>query len=182
MAEKENKEIKPTTPASGAPNMIMVILFIFIAAFGGCLLAFQLAPKTITVNQTLHEAKEPSEGDHLPIYPLGDFVVNLADASGNRFLKVSVTAKLYSEDFEEYGKLSGEEQHAYHVRIEGDLHPVMPAIKDVIITTLSRKKADEVIGYENKLALKTELKEHLSHVMHGEFQIYDLYFTDFIVQ
>jgi flagellar protein FliL len=181
MAEKENKEAK-AAPSSGAPNMILVILFIFVAAFGGCFLAFQLVPKTITVNQTVHEAKEPSEGDHLPIYPLGDFVVNLADVSGNRFLKVSVTAKLYSEDFEEYDKLSGEEKNAYHIRIEHDLQPVMPAVKDVVITTLSRKKADEVIGYENKLALKTELKENLTQIMHGEFQIYDLYFTDFIVQ
>jgi flagellar basal body-associated protein FliL len=59
---------------------------------------------------------------------------------------------------------------------------MMPAIKDVVITTLSRKKSDEVIGYENKIALKSELKEQLSNIMHGEFKIYDIYFTDFIVQ
>ena len=168
--------------SSGAPNMILVIFFVFVAAFGGVILAFKLVPKMITVNQTIEEHREPNDHDHLPIHPIGDFVVNLSDLSGSRFLKVSITAKLYSEDFEEFASLSPEEQHGYDARIEHDLHPSTPAIKDVIITTLSRKKAEEVIGFENKLALKMELKENLNHVMHGEFKIYDLYFTDFIVQ
>ncbi len=182
--KKDDGKAKEEKKATGGnpPNMILIILFIFVAAFGGTFLAFQLAPKTITVNQTVKEAREPTEQDHLPIYPLGDFVVNLADVSGSRFLKVSITAKLYSEDFEEFSKLTGEEKAGYTAKIEEDLHPLMPAIKDVVITSLSRKTSDEVIGYENKLALKVELKEHLNEIMHGEFKIYDIYFTDFIVQ
>lgn len=194
MAKEATKETAPSAAKSGGgggggggggislPSMILLVLFVFIAAFGGCILAFQLLPKTITVNQTVHEAKEPDESAHLPIHPLGDFVVNLADVSGSRFLKLSITAKVYSEDFEKFAELGPEEKHAYLARIEEDLHPFIPAIKDVVITTLARKTADEVIGYENKIALKLELKEQLSHVMHGEFSIYDLYFTDFIVQ
>ena len=176
------KEDSKKSTGGNPPNMILIILFIFVAAFGGTFLAFQLAPKTITVNQTVKETREPSEQDHLPIYPLGDFVVNLADVSGSRFLKVSITAKLYSEDFEEFANLKAEEKEGFTARIDEDLHPLMPAIKDVVITSLSRKTSDEVIGYENKLALKVELKEHLNEVMHGEFKIYDIYFTDFIVQ
>ncbi|MBT6842319.1 MAG: hypothetical protein HOA17_00805 [Candidatus Melainabacteria bacterium] len=175
-------EKQANSSGGNPPNMILIILFIFVAAFGGTFLAFQLAPKTITVNQVIEEAREPGEHDHLPIQPLGDFVVNLADVSGSRFLKISITAKLYSEDFEGYGELEGEEKHAYHLRIEEDLHGSMPAIKDAVITTLSRKSSEEVIGYESKLALKVELKDHLNEVMHGEFKIYDIYFTDFIVQ
>lgn len=184
MAEEKEKKEKSESVATGGnpPNMILIILFIFVAAFGGTFLAFQLAPKTITVNQVVEEHSEPGEQDHLPIHPLGDFVVNLADVSGSRFLKISITAKLYSEDFEGYGELAGEEKHAYHLRIEEDLQGIMPAIKDVVITTLSRKNSEEVVGYENKLALKVELKERLNEVMHGEFKIYDIYFTDFIVQ
>ncbi|MDD9897950.1 MAG: flagellar basal body-associated FliL family protein [Candidatus Melainabacteria bacterium] len=178
-----DEELKEAGSAGGnPPNMILIVLFIFVAAFGGTYLASWLLPKTITVNQVVHEAREPGEHDHLPIHPFGDFVVNLADVSGSRFLKISITAKLYSEDFEAYGELEGEEKHAYHLRIDEDLHGIMPAIKDVVITTLSRKTSEEVIGYENKLALKVELKEHLNEVMHGEFKIYDIYFTDFIVQ
>lgn len=179
--EKKKEREKPPAP-SGSPNMIVLIIFIFVAAFGGTFLAFQLAPKTITVNQTVEEKREPNESDHLPIFPLGDFVVNLADLSGSRFLKLSITAKLYSDDFEEYAALEGEEKHAYHLQIEEKLQNLMPGIKDVIITSLSRKSSDEVIGYENKIALKSELKEALDHVMHGEYQIFDIYFTDFIVQ
>jgi flagellar protein FliL len=184
MADGEKKPASSAAKPAAAnpPNMILIIIFIFVAAFGGTFLAFQLAPKTITVNQTLHEAREPREGDMLPIRPIGDFVVNLADVSGSRFLKLSLTAKVYSEDFENYAKLDGEKKHAYHMRIDQDLAHTMPAIKDVVITLLSRKTTDEVIGYENKLALKEELKKALSHVMHGEFKVYDLYFTEFIVQ
>jgi flagellar FliL protein len=177
MADEKDKKEK-----SGGMNPILLVVFIFIAAFGGTFLAFQLAPKTITINQTVEEHREPNEADHLPVLPLGDFVVNLADVSGNRFLKLSITGKVFSEDFEEYAELEGEEKHAYNMRIEEDLHNVMPAIKDVIITNLSRKTSEEVIGYENKIALKEEIKESLAHVMHGEFKIYDIYFTDFIVQ
>ena len=180
--DKEKKKDKKESGGGNPPNMIVLILFIFVAAFGGTFLAFQLAPKTITVNQTIEEHREPNESDHLPIFPLGDFVVNLADVSGSRFLKLSITGKLYSEDFEHYAELEGEEKHAYHLRIEEDLQNVMPAIKDVIITSLSRKTSEEVVGYENKIALKEEMKESLDHVMHGEFKIYDIYFTDFIVQ
>lgn len=180
MADDELKEAGST--GGNPPNMILIVLFIFVAAFGGTYLASWLLPKTITVNQVVHEAREPGEHDQLPIHPLGDFVVNLADVSGSRFLKISITAKLYSEDFEDYAELEGEEKHAYHLRIEEDLQHEMPAIKDVVITTLSRKTSEEVIGYENKLALKVELKEQLNEIMHGEFKIYDIYFTDFIVQ
>lgn len=180
MSEEEKKA--PAAKPSGGPNIILIAILVFIGSFGGSILAFQILPKTVTVNQTIHEPADPDEHSMLPVQPVGDFVINLADVSGSRFLKMSLTAKLYSEDFEEYEALAGEEKHAYHARIEEDLAHSMPAIKDVIITSLSRKTANEVMGYENKLALKMELKEQLAHVMHGEFQVYDLYFTEFIVQ
>ncbi|MCE2928781.1 MAG: flagellar basal body-associated FliL family protein [Candidatus Caenarcaniphilales bacterium] len=173
---------KPAASGGNPPNMILIILFIFVAAFGGTFLAFQLAPKTITVNQTVEEHREPQEGDLLPVMPIGDFVVNLADVSGSRFLKLSMTAKLYSENFEEYAHLEAEKKEAYHKQIEEEVGHNMAAIKDTVITTLSRKTSEEVVGYENKIALKEELKEQLNKVMHGEFKIYDIYFTDFIVQ
>jgi len=181
--DKSKKEAKkPAATGGNPPNMILIIIFVFIAAFGGTFLSFQLAPKTITVNQTVEEAREPNEGDLLPTVPLGDFVVNLADVSGSRFLKISITAKIYSDDFEGYAELEGEKKHAYDLRMEEEIQHIGPAVKDVVITTLSRKTSEEVIGYENKIALKQELKENLNHVMHGEFKLYDLYFTDFIVQ
>lgn len=176
--KKEEKKAQGGNP----PNMILIILFIFVAAFGGTFLAFQLAPKTITVNQVVHETREPGEGDELPVHPLGDFVVNLADVSGSRFLKISISAKVYSEDFEQFPTMKEEQKHAYIARIEEDMAHQTAAIKDVVISTLSRKTSDEVIGQENKLALKVELKENLNKIMHGEFKIYDIYFTDFIVQ
>jgi flagellar basal body-associated protein FliL len=182
MAEDKGVTQAQVKVQAGGPNMILMVLFVFVAAFGGAFLAFSLLPKNISVNQTIEEAREPHEGDHLPTYPLGDFVVNLADVSGNRFLKLSLTAKVYSEDFEEYAELEAEEKHAYHLEIEHDITPSMPAIKDVIITSLSRKTAEEISGYENKIALKIELKEQINQVLHGEFHIYDLYITDFIIQ
>lgn len=184
-ATLENSTAMPKAASGGGFGMVQMILltvFVFAAAFGGSILAFQLMPKTVTVNQTIHEPKEPNEEDYLPMQSLGDFVVNLADVSGNRFLKMSITAKLYSEDFEEYAEMEGEEKLAYHAHIEEDISAFMPAIKDTVITVLSRKTADEVVGYENKIALKMELKEQLTHVMHGDFKVFDIYFTDFIVQ
>lgn len=177
MADEEKNNSAPQ-----GPNTIITVLIVFVAAFGGGILASYLTPKTINVNQTVEEHREPNEGDVLPTAPIGDFVVNLADVSGSRFLKLSLTAKLYSEDFEGYAEMDHKSKEEYHVRLEHEIEHSMAAIKDTIITSLSRKKAEEVVGYENKIALKLELKEALSHAMHGEFHIYDLYFTEFIVQ
>ncbi len=181
MAEEE-KNVKAKAVKAAGPNVILLTILVFIGSFGGSILSFQILPKTVTVNQTIHEAAEPDEHSQLPVQKIGDFVVNLSDVSGSRFLKMSLTAKLYSDDFEDYAGLEEEAKHAFHARIEQDLEHNLPAIKDAIITNLSRKTAEEVVGYENKLALKMELKEKLADVMHGEFKIFDLYFTDFIVQ
>ena len=64
------EEAQATTKVvqSGGPNLVLIIAFVFIAAFGGVLLAFQMVPKMITVNQTIEEHRDPNPSDNLPVY------------------------------------------------------------------------------------------------------------------
>jgi flagellar protein FliL len=66
--------------------------------------------------------------------------------------------------------------------VEHDLAKSMPAIKDLVISTLSTKTAEELASYETKLALKEEMVEEMNKLLHGKYRVFDLYFTDFIIQ
>jgi len=187
--DSKTEEKKSESVGLSVGTMVMMTIFTFVACVGATFVTFQLIPPSINVEQIVKEqAEKPAHGAHLPVYPLGEFVVNLADPGGSRFLKTSITVKLYSVDpdaeshDEGGGGGHGGGGDPQHLAIEADLHNAMPAIKDLIISTLSRKTVDELSDYDAKLAVKEELVEEINHVLHGTYRIYDLYFTDFIIQ
>lgn len=189
--KEADAEKKPGSVGISIGSMLIQTVFTFLACFGASYLAGQMMPKTINVEKIIHQAEKPATGTNLPVYALGDFVVNLADPGGSRFLKTSITAKLYytapegeghAEEGGGGGGHGGGDVDPVTAAIEHDLHHSMPAVKDLVITTLSRKTADELQNYETKLVLKEELVEELNHILHGDYRVYDLYFTDFIVQ
>lgn len=187
---KAGKDQKPASVGISFVSMLIQTVLTFMACFGASYFAFQMTPKSINIENIIHQASKPATGTNLPVYPLGDFVVNLADPGGSRFLKTSITAKLYSTEPEGEGHKEeggggghgGGDVDPETAAIEHDLHHSMPAVKDLVISTLSRKTADELQNYDVKLSLKEELVDELNHILHGDFRVYDLYFTDFIVQ
>ncbi len=196
-AEKE-KAVKPAGGGGGI-NIVAILIqtvLTFAACFGACFLTFQITPKSINVEQIIKQVERPESGSNLPVYSLGEFVVNLADPGGSRFLKTSITVKVYSNEPEEeggeHGKKEEKKEGGGHggaegadpvvAEIEHDLAHSMPALKDLVISTLSAKTADELSSYDTKLALKEEMVSEMNNLLHGKYKVFDLYFTDFIIQ
>lgn len=175
-------------------SMLIQTVLTFVACFAACFLTFQIVPKAINVEQIIKTVEKPDSGANLPVYSLGEFVVNLADPGGTRFLKTAITIKAYSAVPEEEGEKKKEEKKEggghggaegadpEMAAVEHDLAHSMPAIKDLVISTLSTKTADELASYETKLALKEEMVEEMNKLLHGKYRVFDLYFTDFIIQ
>jgi flagellar basal body-associated protein FliL len=74
-------------------SMLMQTVLTFVACFAACFLTFQIVPKAINVEQIIKQVEKPDSDANLPVYSLGEFVVNLADPGGTRFLKTASTRK-----------------------------------------------------------------------------------------
>lgn len=99
---------------------------------------------------------------------LEPFVVNLADAEDNRFLRVGVDLGLESQLSGKGGK--GE---------EGEV-PTAP-IRDCILTVLSTWHSDALLAPDGKQKLKDDLVRALRGRV-PELGVREVYFTDFLVQ
>jgi flagellar FliL protein len=89
------------------------------------------------------------------------FVVNLADPSGRRYLKLSM-------DLEVKG---GPEA------VQGS----MSKIRDALLMLLSSKTVEELAGIEGKITLRKEVGDRINQVL-GKPVVLRVYFTDFVIQ
>lgn len=114
------------------------------------------------------EAAAPKEQTHAGTGVLGfePFVVNLADAGGQRFLRVNI--RLVVKDEEEVKRITHSE--AMVMRLRAD-------ILDLLMTQTSEK----VVTPEGKAALKKEIGVRTRHIIEP-FEVEDVLFSDFVVQ
>lgn len=89
--------------------------------------------------------------------------VNLADAAGDRYLKVGMEVEVSSPDA---------------VR---DIQAQSAKIRDAIIILLSSKTYAELSSTEGKMQLKNEVAARLNQIL-GTPRVVRVYFTDFVVQ
>lgn len=101
------------------------------------------------------------------IMHLDGFVVNLADTSGECFLRISIDLGL--------GHAA-----AGHGEKEGGGLPVA-RVRDVILRVLTTYRSEDLLAPEGKMKLKQELVKALQQAV-PELDIRDVYFTDFLVQ
>ncbi|KUG27961.1 flagellar biosynthesis protein flil [hydrocarbon metagenome] len=89
------------------------------------------------------------------------FVVNLADPSGRRYLKISMD-----------------------LEVKGPPEPVqgsMSKIRDALLMLLSSKAAEDLAGAEGKITLRKEVADRINQVL-GKPVVLRVYFTDFVIQ
>jgi flagellar basal body-associated protein FliL len=99
--------------------------------------------------------------------PLESLVVNLADPTGNCFLRLGLNLGLGQEVVAE-GKGKG-------------VPPATAQIRDTIISVLTRWQSDSLLAPDGKTKLKEELVKALRERL-PEMGILEVYFTDFLVQ
>jgi flagellar FliL protein len=94
------------------------------------------------------------------------FVVNLADAGNQRFLRASI--QLVVDTPEEAA--------------EFEEKPVLlMGARDAIVNTLSEQTSDHLGTAEGRVKLREELKEHVSAAL-NEIEVVDVLFSDFVIQ
>jgi len=113
------------------------------------------------------EAKSKEEPKAKSVMHLDPFVVNLADAEGDRFLRVGIDLGLDREG-EEHG------------------HPAQAAMslartRDTILSILTTCNAEALVSSNGKAALKERLTTALRERA-PELGVREIYFTEFLVQ
>lgn len=94
---------------------------------------------------------------------LPSVTVNLADPSGNKYLRMGMDVELSSE-----GAIT-------------NLLTQSARVRDAIILLLSSKTSDELASAEGKVLLKNEVASRLNQIL-GEPRVVRIYFTDFVIQ
>ena len=127
--------------------------------------AFRSTPKAQTEEE--HQEEHKATPQIKAVLHLEKFIVNLADAEVNRFLRVEIDLGVKKEP-----ESSG---HG-----DGNLSSTA-RIRDTILAVLATWESQELATPEGK----TKLKEHLIQALRErapELGIEEVYFTDFLVQ
>ncbi|HPC47644.1 MAG TPA: flagellar basal body-associated FliL family protein, partial [Deltaproteobacteria bacterium] len=95
--------------------------------------------------------------------PLDPFIVNLADAQGQRYLKAVV-------------QLETDNPAA-----EAEINTKLPQVRDEILMILSNKTFDDVASVAGKRMLKREIAQAVNRYL-VEGRVTNVYFTEFVVQ
>jgi flagellar FliL protein len=115
------------------------------------------------VKKSDKEAQAPAKPPIGAVWALDTFIINLADADSDRYLKVIMS-------FELTDPLTATE-----------LDLMKPKVRDIVLGVLTVKSYKDLSNFEGKQRLKEELAMRLnSHLTKGK--IVQVYFTDFVVQ
>ncbi len=110
-----------------------------------------------------HGVESPGETSVISLAP---FVLNLADAEDERFLRLGLTVVVAG---------------AAPAQSESDAGAEEARMRDRILTVLATKGAEEVISFEGKEALRQELKQQVAELL-ADRRVVDVLFTEFLVQ
>lgn len=145
--------------------IMAAIAFIFMALVGGgfymmWLKIASLQPPEEVVEEEVETEDPPQIGE---MFPLETFVVNLADANGQRYLRITMQLEL----------APGMPAATIEQRL--------PQIRDVALTILPTKSFDEIRTVDGKSALRGEIMDQLNTLLYEE-GIVNIYFTEFVIQ
>lgn len=125
------------------------------------------------------------------IVDLGDFILNLSDASPRKYLKVNVALEVSktAADTEaevapvkKEGGEGGEGVAGAASPIEAEMAQFKPSIRDAIITTLSSKTSAELSTVAGKELAKEQITEAVNGLFAGEREVIRVSFGQFIIQ
>ena len=148
--------------------IVLGVVLLLVVGMGGGL--FMMWSKMSAINTQIATAAEAKDGqkptDQLmigPIMPLDTFIVNLADAGGKRFLRVTIDLELSNQEMQD------------------EMKTRMPQVRDAFLMILPTKYFDDISSTEGKIALRDELLASLNGFL-TTGQINNIYFKEFVVQ
>ncbi len=152
--------------------MIAIVLVLLVIVAGGAAGYFLLAAKTEDARQgAAPQATAPQTqaqgyaagGLSGPMRPMDSFIVNLTDAQGTRYLKVTMQLEMS------------------HEMLAAEIDQRLPQIRDEVITLLSSKSFDDVSTIAGKRALKRGILNSMNKYL-TTGKVLNVYFSEFVVQ
>ncbi len=156
----ENEVAGAEQPKKGKGKKLILIVIVLLLVIGGAGGYLFMKKKGGAKEEEVKKEEAISEKITLDLAP---FIVNLLNSKRNKFLKVTMTLELSDEYALEKAKAS------------------IPEIRDVIITLLTSKSADELIMPEGKLQLKDDIAMRLNQIL-GKHSVKKVYLTEFVMQ
>lgn len=142
----------------------IIILTVVLLLAGGGILGWQMlgGKKSPSVSSDGNAKTVPDTSGEL-IYGMENFVVNLNDPGGKRYLKTKINLE-YSGSV-----------------LTDELKLRQPQLRDVVLLLLSGKTTEEIQGTEGKITLRRELITRINQSLQ-KGKIRNLYFTEFVIQ
>ncbi len=179
MADDKGKEDAPKKKGKGKLFIIIIAVVVLIVA-GVAVKMFVLGgKKEQPANQKNEQQAQQNEnqgGENLAQQNLepvvvGPIIVNLADAGGDRYLKL----KLVLLEAKKKAQESQKEETKTGISLEDAI------IKNAIIVTTSAKTSDDLLSVSGKEELKSELISAINRALHKNL-VRKIFFTEFIIQ
>ncbi|HPX49746.1 MAG: flagellar basal body protein FliL [Bacteriovoracaceae bacterium] len=153
--------------------VIIIIVLVLLALVGGGVAGYFLlmAPKSgqsqvaaaqVVDVQAQGQTYVPG-GLSGPMKAMDTFIVNLTDAQGTRYLKVTIQLEMS------------------HEMLSQEIEKRLPQIRDEVITLLSSKSFDDVATIAGKRALKRSIISSMNKYL-TTGKVLNVYFSEFVVQ
>jgi len=178
MADDKNKEDAPKKKSKGKLLIIIIAVVVLIVA-GVAVKMFVLGGKkqqpakqqAQTQAQETETQEEPVSEQNLEPVVVGPIIVNLADAGGDRYLKL----KLVLLEAKKKAQEAKKEETKTGMSLEDAV------IRNAIIITTSAKTSDDLLSVSGKEELKNELITAINKALHRNL-VRKIFFTEFIIQ
>ncbi|MGJ3523939.1 flagellar basal body-associated FliL family protein [Nitratidesulfovibrio sp. D1] len=168
------EEAAPPKKKSGKLKWIILVLLLFVlaGAGGGAYWWFVMRPAAQPAEGSPEaaktEAKADAKGGEAPgrnakVAKLPTFLVNLADPTGRRYLKLTMEVEVGSD--------------ATAKELEGQ----SAKVRDAVILLLSSKSYADLAPIESKLQLKNEVADRLNQILGGP-KVLRVYITEMVIQ
>jgi flagellar basal body-associated protein FliL len=180
-APKEGPPKPAAAPASGDRRMMaMIAAFAILSAGASAGAVYMVTRNQLQAGPGAHGAVATREFPG-PTYNLGDFIVNLGGAETRRYLKatVALACNTHSDDF---ARLSHEKMGEFMNEFNAEMKMREPQIKDIVNSTIASYTARELGTVQGRQQLKTTLVNKLARLLPPEYELANVYFTDFIIQ
>ena len=169
MAEAEKETQEQPAPKKSKLKLIIILLIVILLVGGGVFAAYVmfLKPSPQQMGQNNGGPVKPQAFETAeigPLYPFETFIVNLADAGGSRYLKVTLQLELDGTK-----------------NLTEELDNRKPQLRDAILTVLSSKRYEEINSAQGKLILKKEIIRRVNNLL-PKGQIRQVYLTEFVAQ
>ncbi|UCG07323.1 MAG: flagellar basal body-associated FliL family protein [Desulfobacterales bacterium] len=148
--------------------LVSLVAILFVVMLGLTAGLFMIWTKLSTADAVAKEAAAAKNPQAVTqslgtIFSLDTFIVNLADESGKRYLRITMDLELSNDKLVE------------------EMKRRLPQMRDGILMILPTKRFEDIRTVEGKTRLRNEIIAKLNSLL-GHGSITNIFFTEFVVQ